>query len=791
MLITSSIPNLINGVSQQPATLRLASQAEAQVNFLSSVTDGLVRRPGSKHLAKITTDIWTDSFLHTINRDATEKYLVCIRAGILTVFNAKTGVAQTVTAPGGYGYLTATSKAAYRAVTVADYTFIVNREKTVAMSATLSPASPNAGLVTIKAGNYGKRYRVYVEGILRGGYDTPDGSSVDHIQWVRTGHIAVALRDSLIGGGYSGSTALPSSYTVTLIGGDVIYIVSPLSTVMTLRVDDDTGGNAAVAVVRTAQKFADLPKVAPNGFAVEIIGDRAANTDNYHVKFSSEGATGVWKESLKGGEKFSFDDTTMPHILVRESNGSFTFKAADWADREVGDVEQIPEPSFVGRQFGDVFFYRNRLGFLSDENVILSKLSEFFDFWRDTAVTLLDTDPLDIAVSNTKVSLLNHALPFNQTLLLFSNGAQFTLRSGDILSAETAYVTQSTEFDNVADVRPVGAGQYVYFPVPRGAYTGVREYFVDTGNEQNDALDITSHCPHYIPEGLFKMASSTAEDVIVMLSALSPNSVWVYKFFYGEGGKLQSSWSEWRLPSGSNILSAEFIDTTLYMVVSRSDGTFIESMAIESGAKEVGAAFHYHCDRTVVLTGGTYNATTQTTTFTLPYASTLPDWVFVGPSDTVYGEGYVPPYTRPTSSTVRLTGDWTGRVLRYGVRFESRYQFSTFYVRDTVAGGGMVALNDGRLQVRRLFIVYAESGYFRVDVTQEERPTGTAVFTGRRLAAASATMGRAALSEGRFSVPVMARNTSAKVEIISDHFLPASFTSAEWEATYHARAKRV
>ena len=40
-LINHAIPNLINGVSQQPETLRLSSQAEAQENGMSSVVEGL------------------------------------------------------------------------------------------------------------------------------------------------------------------------------------------------------------------------------------------------------------------------------------------------------------------------------------------------------------------------------------------------------------------------------------------------------------------------------------------------------------------------------------------------------------------------------------------------------------------------------------------------------------------------------------------------------------------------------------------------------------------------------
>ena len=52
-LISSSIPNLINGVSQQPAALRLASQCEQMVNCMPSPVEGLKKRPPAQHLAKL------------------------------------------------------------------------------------------------------------------------------------------------------------------------------------------------------------------------------------------------------------------------------------------------------------------------------------------------------------------------------------------------------------------------------------------------------------------------------------------------------------------------------------------------------------------------------------------------------------------------------------------------------------------------------------------------------------------------------------------------------------------
>jgi hypothetical protein len=72
-MISSAIPNLIQGVSQQSPALRLSSQAELQVNAFPSLVEGLQKRPPLEHVAVMSSSATTGSFTHLINRDTTEQ----------------------------------------------------------------------------------------------------------------------------------------------------------------------------------------------------------------------------------------------------------------------------------------------------------------------------------------------------------------------------------------------------------------------------------------------------------------------------------------------------------------------------------------------------------------------------------------------------------------------------------------------------------------------------------------------------------------------------------------------
>ena len=77
-LINHSIPNLINGVSQQSESLRLGSQAESQINGRIKCCRRFKKRTPTEYIKKISSSTLTNPFIHTINRDSNERYIVII-----------------------------------------------------------------------------------------------------------------------------------------------------------------------------------------------------------------------------------------------------------------------------------------------------------------------------------------------------------------------------------------------------------------------------------------------------------------------------------------------------------------------------------------------------------------------------------------------------------------------------------------------------------------------------------------------------------------------------------------
>lgn len=794
-LVSKSIPNLINGVSQQPDALRLSSQAEIAENVYPSVVEGLKKRPAAQFYSKLTTALLKGASIYLAKPSSTEKYFIIMTSGEVEVYDLE-GNPKTVNVAEGasLNYLDCTDpEADLRLAQVASYTFIANRMKKVDMDVATSPERGPEAILFVKQGSEKQNYKVWVDDVLVCDYTLPSNPST-------IAAVAIDIEKEMA---ESLATTVDGEGNITETDWDiqrqasVIWIRRKDGGTFSVKTEDARNGDLMEVFTKKSQKFSELPTVAPTGYTVEIIGDNTSNFDNYYVQFepTNDGEdfdSGVWKETVAPSIPYKLLGSTMPHALVREADGSFTFKEVEWGERIVGDVESAPDPTFVGKTIKDIFYYGNRLGFLSDENACMSTTGEFFDFFPATVTTLTDDQPLDLPASSPKVSLLNHAVPFQDDLLFFSNTTQFILDEGDVLSPRYSRILPVTDFESSPDTSPVNSGKNIFFAVNKGSYSGVREYYYDEDSGR-DAIDITAHVPKFIDGRIKQLRVSTAEDVLVALSDTDTKAVYIYKYYWAGNEKMQSAWVKWTFDR--DILAVEFDEEELLMVTQGDDGTYLEKVSLQPGYEDVDADFEYRLDRKVDETQCTtsYDSNLDHTTWTLPYSTATSKQVVVRPpkAHPRYIPGMNLSILSQTNDSVTVAGDFTGVPVFIGLPYIALYRFSKQVIKEDADGGGKSIVGTGTLRLRRWSIEFHNTGYFRAEVTPDYRETETSVFTGRILGAGSNTIGRIPISDGRFRFPVLSKSDRVTIDLINDSFLPSSWLSADWEGTYTIRSRRI
>ena len=502
----------------------------------------------------------------------------------------------------------------------------------------------------------------------------------------------------------------------------------------------------------------------------------------------------------------------MPNTLVRNANGTFTFAQFNYTGRVAGDYTTAPNPTFVGSQIKNINLFRNRLVFLADENVILSAADAFERFFPETVQTSLDSDPIDISSGGTSVNFLNSSLAFANTLLLFSLHGQFRLDTGSTaigtsLTPKTATITAITTFDIVDTVDPIGVGRTVYFGIPKGDFNGLREYFLpDASGPIPLSEEVTSSVPRFVPDNLVSMSPSVSEEVITMISKDQPRRIYLYKFFFDDDQKLQSSWSYWEVAANKSLLGGSVLDSDLYTIVEYADGVYLEKTQLRPETVDSGTEFEILLDRktteaacsTSLINSGALGVQTV---ITLPYPmANTGTMAVVGRFDSsnTIAHGQVIKATAETltggasgNGTMTVPGDLSSAKFFVGEIYNMTYQFSTPYLKETPPGGGLAVLAGPRLQLRTWSIVFDETSNFSVKITPSQRDEQTYPFNGYKIGSGQFPVGTPSLATGKFRVPVMAQNIEAKIVLFSDSPLPCRVQSAEWEGWYQERASRL
>lgn len=790
-LYSQTIKNIVSGISQQPAILRLPEQLEEQINGYSTEVGGLQKRAPTVHIKNlfVAPSSTYRPLVHVVKRDEEEKYIMIFDGNGSCKIYDEDGKEYKVTIDAkSASYLSGVDPRKYlKCITIADYTFIVNTKKKVAMTGKIWDSGrwkdTQGALFNVKSGQYGRTYACIINDVTIATYTTPDGSNASDSTKVDVNWIAEQLATSAKSNGWTVET-----------GDSWLYVKKAGTTIKTVKIKDGYNGMSMFGIYHAVQNFNNLPRSAPDGFTVQVKG--ATNVaDDYYVRY--DGDTQLWTECARPETPTTLDSSTMPQGLVRNADMSFTLKPLEWDNRDVGDEDSNPEPSFVGATINDIFFYRNRLGLISGENVILSRSASFFNFWFASVVDMQDTDPIDLAVSHNSVSILYHAVPFDEELLLFSNDTQFLLRADGVLSPKNCSITEVTEFTCNPYVRPVGAGRRVYFPTERAEFTTIKEYFTieDTTNLK-DAQDVTSHVPSFIPNGVYKIVSSNTENVLGFFTLGAESKVYIYKYLFVDNSRLQSSWSYWEF-NGARILGGGFINSTLYLVFDRQGMITLESLSFTYNTKdyEEYEPYRVFMDRKVVLPAITSDAyddiegRTKVDMKTM-YGDTLKAGVSYGLVDS---KGFFRKWTPEEMVDGRyvwLQGNWVGRRFIEGELYKFKAMFSEVMIRKQ-DDNGVTAYTEGRLQLRNFWVNYENCGYIKAIVECFDKETYEYVMTARLLGSGRNKIGLTALETGQFKFPVQSLSSNCSISIETELPMPVALIGAGWEGVYYKRATRV
>jgi hypothetical protein len=504
----------------------------------------------------------------------------------------------------------------------------------------------------------------------------------------------------------------------------------------------------------------------------------------------------------------------MPHQLENTGATTFTFGPVTWVDRLVGDGNSNADPSFIGKKITSTFFYNSRFGVLSEDNVFFGVANDSFNFFVKSALTQVDSDPIDLNVASVRPVVLNDVLPSPQGLLLFSARQQFQVyaASATTLTPKTAVIRSISNYEMSSTIPPVDVGTTGAFINTVPGYSKLFTLQLREIEQSPLVVDISKVVQEWIPDTVDSLTVSPQNSVI-MLTDRDSSYMYLYRFYNNGEKDLFQAWVKWQLVG--TIQAADIIDDDVLVVSQHEDeytvgkitldqlptGNVVATTSGMSGTPCLDMATrpvkpHASVDAVV------YDETNDITKVYVPYTPiddkqavmflALPeadkDTDAALDSDIGYYASAIERVETGTSYRYfEVKGKFTdysdGIIVGYGYDFETT--FPKLYYRPENNETDYTAT----LTISRIKFSVGRTGAVRFKVKADGSNEWKSVEHTTDGDYYSADTNPVQL-ERQFTVPIHRRNTNFELKVTSDFPYPVSLVSMMWEGIYSPRFYR-
>ena len=580
---------------------------------------------------------------------------------------------------------------------------------------------------------------------------------------------------------------------------DVMIIVN--RTVVTAMDYGVVSGGTVTGYVNT---LAELPVATELEVGdIYVVRGISGAADDYVLVWDGQ----TWQETILPDQPIRYDFSTMPHILTRTGENEFTFGEAPWTDRKTGvaatgELGTSRRSEFIGHTINNLFFYKNRLGFLSEDAVSMSQPLDFHNFWRMSAMTQTEADPVEIIASSNRAVHLHSVLPITQGLLLFSEREQFVLTGGQagVITPATANIRSLSRFEMDPNIDPVMMDTSVVFTIPSPGHTRVFTMDTQGDNANPQFTDIGKIVTDWVPSGLDRLGADSQND-LVHLTGPDQKSLYLFRRYVDGGELINRAWVRWELPGTIQglffeqdviwtildvngkiqLIQGNVNPTPTSATVETADGLVVVNPCIDLLATPASMV---------------YDKATRLTTITFPFDHIdVSEWSPIAiqvDTDTnlrqvEYNEAGSFWTLTPTATANQFTvnADLTTSELADSIRIGYTYPMDIFLPKTYFRNNGIADFS-ASLIIARMKFTMGKTG----SVAFEVRPRGSDVFAevGEVEQSNWYRLDTAPIDEERmFTLPIHQRNDNFEVRISSDSPYPVSLLSMKWEGQYSPR----
>lgn len=447
----------------------------------------------------------------------------------------------------------------------------------------------------------------------------------------------------------------------------------------------------------------------------------------------------------------------------------------------VGDDITAPVPYFLGKRIDYLGVFQDRLVIGCDAVLLFSRPGDYFNWFRQSALTVADNDPVEQFALGSEDDRITASANYDRSEVFFGGRYWYSVSGLQPLSPKSNGVVKLRKELKANVIDPQASENLVFYCKQTGDYETKRTklYQIQAGvlADSPEGTDISTQIDSYIAGTPIEVVPFSTPNTVVLRTTGSRQALYTYAYLDAEQGgqRLFDAWSKWTWSDRTGHAVAVSRDDTEMIVYMIRQGCGQSWIAAERFSFESALSNRPYLDslRPVSADGTGYFGTGNTLGDDAAAAA--------GKGGTLQFTGF--PYTRIGEflATPAAAYGWIG------IEYDAMLTPTNPYPRDRNGR----AITSGRLTLGTVGILLTDTGGMTVSVTANGYTVVSKAFNGRVLGDPVNNIGEQPIATTKISAVIAREIRNCSYTIRSVRWLPMTVTGIDWTGQYFNNTRQL
>jgi len=418
---------------------------------------------------------------------------------------------------------------------------------------------------------------------------------------------------------------------------------------------------------------------------------------------------------------------------------------------------------------------------VSGATVFLSRSGDYFNWFRQSALTVLDDDPVEVYALGSDGDTITNSVLLDRSLILFGKQQQYAMDGRSALTPRTAYIAVQSAHEDANTCPPVVSGNFIFFTQKRNSRLTVQQMQTGDYADSFRAFDITTQLDGYISGTPQQIVAMTSPSTLAIRTREWRNGFYIFHYLDSsdQTERLYDSWSRWYSdPSLGTLVGITNHNGNILALWLRDNSDGTAKFVLDRYYREANYARRPYLDSSRPYTNLT--------------GTIRPGWSGAAVSAAAYNAN--------AANSLSLVGDTLENVavtaalgggnenLVMGVLYDSYVEPTSPYVRDSKDK----AILDGRLTLSGMKITVAQSSAMRAYLRgNDEAAPGNLITDWIYREAGTWTLNTQQVAmSATIPVHILREIREFRLRLAARNWLPFTLSSIEWSGQFFTQRRR-